>query len=133
MYKNILIPVAYEPGYDVSREVAIAKTLCAQGGSVTLLHVMDPVPFYALDYMPENWREDLEVAILDDMRSQAAPIEGARVEVDMGTPAHVVLEWIEEHGADCVVMATHRTNRALFGSTASRVATHAPCAVHLIR
>ena len=59
MYHNILVPVAYEPGFDTSRELETAAALQAAGGRVTLLHVMDPVPFYAINYMPEGWREEL--------------------------------------------------------------------------
>ena len=49
MYKNILVPVAYETGHDAKAELAAARKLVAPGGVITLLHVMDPVPFFAVD------------------------------------------------------------------------------------
>ena len=133
MYRNLLIPVAYEPGFDLKRELEIAKALQAPGGRVTLLHVMDPVPFYAIDYMPEGWREELVAAIKADMSAQSADIPGAGVAVTDGDPGRAVLDWITAEGVDCVVLASHRSDRALFGSTASWGARHATCAVHLIR
>lgn len=133
MYSNILVPVAYEPGFDVSREVGVAAALLAPGGRVTLLHAMDPVPFYAIDYMPEGWQRELSAAIAADLRTQAGSIPGAQVEVVQDDPNHAILDWANANGVDCIVLAMHRSNRTLFGSTAARIARHAPCAVHLIR
>jgi universal stress protein F len=133
MYHNILVPVAYEPGFDTSRELETAAALQAAGGRVTLLHVMDPVPFYAINYMPEGWREELVAAIKADLSAQSAAIPGAGVSVVEGDAGRAILDWVNAEGADCVVMASHRSDPTLFGSTASWVARHAPCAVHLIR
>lgn len=133
MYQNLLVPVAYEPGFTLNRELEIAKALLAPGARVTLLHVMEPVPFYAIDYMPEGWREDLVAAIKADMSAQSADVPGAGVAVVEGDPGRAILDWVNAEGADCVVLATHRSNLALFGSTASWVARHASCSVHLIR
>lgn len=133
MYQTLLVPVAYETGFDITREIGIAQALAAPGASITLLHVMDPVPFFAIDYMPEGWREELERTIEDDMTRKAAALPGGRVAIVQDDPAHAILDWAQAQGVDCIVMTTHRSNTALFGSTASRVARHASCAVHLIR
>jgi universal stress protein F len=133
MYKTILVPVAYETGFDITRETEIAQALAGPDASITLLHVMDPVPFFAIDYMPEGWRSELENAIEEDMKRKAAALPGGRVAIVQDDPAHAILDWANAKGVDCIVMATHRSNTALFGSTASRVARHAACAVHLIR
>jgi nucleotide-binding universal stress UspA family protein len=133
MYKTLIVPVAYEPGYDASREIAIARALSAPDATVILLHAMEPVPFYAIDYMPEGWRDELMAAIEADLKTQAASLPKAKVAVVQDDPAHAILNAAAETGADCIVLATHRSDSALFGSTASRVARHATCAVHLIR
>ncbi|WP_323036313.1 universal stress protein [Pararhodobacter sp.] len=133
MYHNILVPVAYEPGFDTKRELATARALQAAGGRITLLHVMDPVPFFAISYMPEGWREELIAAIKADLSAQSADLPGAGVEVVEGDAGRAILDWANAEGADCIVMASHRSDPGLFGSTASWVARHAPCAVHLIR
>ncbi|MCB1407699.1 MAG: universal stress protein [Rhodobacteraceae bacterium] len=133
MYHNILVPIAYEPGFEAGREIAIAKALAAPGARVTLLHVMERVPFYAIDYMPDGWREELVAAIKADMSAQSADVPGAGVAVVEGNAGRAILDWVDAEGADCIVLASHRTDSSLFGSTASWVARHAPCAVHLIR
>lgn len=133
MYHNILVPVAYEPGFDTVRELSVAKALAAPDAQITLLHVMEAVPFFAIDYMPEGWRAELIAAIEADMSAQSADIPGVVVAVAEGEPGRTLLDHIIASGVDCVVMASHRRDTALFGSTASWVARHAPCAVHLVR
>ena len=46
-----------------------------------------------------------------------------------------ILEYAEEHGCDCIVIASHRPGLGdyLLGSTAARVVRHAACSVHVMR
>jgi universal stress protein F len=132
MYTHILVPLAYEAGRDAEAEVAAARHLLSVGGRVTFLHVMDPVPLFAIDYMPEGYRDELVGAIKADLGRQAAGFAQAEVIVLDGDPARAILE-IAGGGVDCIVMSAHRSDSRLFGSTAARVARYAPCAVHLLR
>lgn len=133
MYKNILLPVAYETGQNAEAELLAARKLSAPGAVVTLLHVMDPVPFFAIDYMPEGYRDQLVEAIRADLQRQADTLQDGRVLVVEGEAAREILDWAEGHQADCIVMASHRSDTSLYGSTAARVVRYAPCAVHLLR
>ncbi|HHX91538.1 MAG TPA: universal stress protein [Paracoccus sp.] len=133
MYKNILVPVAYEAGHDAKAELAAARKLVAPGGVVTLLHVMDPVPFFAVDYMPEGYRDELIGAIHADLQRQADTLQDGRVLVVEGDAAREILDWAQGNQVDCIVLATHRSDTSLYGSTAARVVRYAPCAVHLLR
>ncbi len=133
MYARILVPVAYEPGYDISRELQIARALSAPGALVMLIHVMEKVPFYAIDYMPQGWREDLTEAIRADLARRAASFEQAGVAVLEGEPGRMILDHAQAEDADCIILASHRSDRSLIGSTATWVARNATCAVHLMR
>lgn len=133
MYRNILLPVAYEPGIDADKELAAARQLLTPGGRVTLLHVMDPVPVFAIDYMPEGYRDDLVGAIRADLERQAATVPGARAAVIEGDAAREIIDWATREESDCIILATHRMDTTLYGSTAARVVRYAPCAVHLLR
>lgn len=133
MYRNILVPVAYEPDQNPEAELAAARQLVSPGGKVTLLHVMDPVPFFAVSYMPEGYREELEEAIRADLARMAATLPQGEVALDQGDAARVILDHAEAWQVDCIVLASHRIDTSLFGSTAARVVRHAPCAVHLLR
>ncbi len=133
MYRHILVPVAYEPGIDAADELAAARQLASPGGRVTLLHAMEPVPVLAIDYLPPGWRADLVAALESDLARQAESVPGGAVALVEGEPARAILDFAETEGVDCIVMASHRIDTALFGSTAARVVRHAPCAVHLLR
>lgn len=133
MYRNILVPIAYEAGHDASAELEAARKLADPGARVTLLHVMDPVPFFAIDYMPEGYRGELERAIQADLQRHADQFDNGAVVVVEGDAARVLIEWAEVNSVDCIVLATHRSDTSLYGSTAARVVRYAPCAVHLLR
>lgn len=133
MYRNILVPIAYEPGQTPDKELAAARQLVNPGGKVTLLHVMEPVPFFAVDYMPEGYRDDLVGAIRADLGQHAETFQNGVVSVRQGEAAREILDHAEAEGVDCIVLATHRMDTSLYGSTASRVVRYAPCAVHLLR
>jgi len=133
MYHDILVPVAYEPGFDTRREIAAASALAAPGVRVLLLHVMEPMPFYAISYMPEGWRDELVEAIKADLTAQASALSNTSVAVIEGDPGRAILDLAQAEGVDCIIIASHRSDPSLFGSTASWVARHAACAVHLIR
>lgn len=133
MYRNILVPIAYEAGQDAKAELAVAEKLAAPGAIVTLLHVMDPVPFFAIDYMPEGYRDELVRAIRADLQRQADLLVAGQVVVIEGDAAREILDYALGNQVDCIVLATHRSDTSLYGSTASRVVRYAPCAVHLLR
>lgn len=133
MYSRILVPVAYEPGYDIGRELQIARALSAPGAVVMLVHVMEKAPFYAIDYMPAGWQDELREAIAADLEKQGTGLPQTAVKVLEGDPGTEILDFAQAEGVDCIILAVHRSDRALVGSTATRVARHATCAVHLVR
>ena len=55
-----------------------------------------------------------------------------RTAVQIGQPAHEIVAYAEEHGADMIVIPSHGhsgVKRALLGSVAERVIRHANCPV----
>ena len=59
----------------------------------------------------------------------------AHCKVFEGHPNHGILDYANEMGIDCIIMASHKPGLQdyLIGSTAARVVRHAKCAVHVIR
>ncbi|SUZ30801.1 Universal stress protein F [Roseibaca ekhonensis] len=135
MYSHLLVTVAYEGQHDAAPSLEIAGALAAEGAKVTLLHVMEPAPVFALDYLPDNWREDMHAAIKADLGTLAAQFEHGSAVVVEGDPASEVLEFAQTHGVDCIVVASHRpgTHSLMLGSTANKIVARAPCAVHVAR
>ncbi|ATX67126.1 universal stress protein [Roseinatronobacter bogoriensis] len=135
MYSHILVTVAYEAEKDAAPSLEIAKALLAPGGQITLIHVMEPAPVFALSYLPEGWRDEMHDAIEADMRRMAEGLSGAATVVAEGDAAHEILEHARAQRVDCIVIASHRpgTQNLLLGSTASKVVARAQCAVHVAR
>ena len=135
MYHKILVPVAFDETHDGHRAVPVARALAAPGAEITLLHVMEEVPAYAISYMPPDFRSESRAAVVEALSAYAAEMENAKVAVVEGTPGRKILEWIEDHGCDLVVISSHRPGLQdyVIGSTAGRVVRHAPCAVHVVR
>ena len=133
MYRNILVPIAYERGHDAKQELNAARQLASPGAKITLLHVMDPVPFFAVEYMPEGYRAELVEAIKGDLQRLADTLQNGDIAVVDGDPAREIQQWAIGNNVDCIVLATHRSDTSLYGSTAARVVRYAPCAVHLLR
>ena len=135
MYKNILVPVAFDDHHDGHRGVAASKVLASPGARITLLHVMDEVPGYALSYLPEDFRSESRAAVIEALESYAKDMEDGQPVVVEGNPGRKILEFAEDHGCDCIVISSHRPGLQdyFLGSTASRVVRHASCAVHVIR
>ena len=133
MYKNILIPLAYEPGHPAKAEIAAARSLAAPGATLTLLHVMDPVPQFAAAHLPDSARTAMRDTIEHDLQRHAETLLGAEVRIVEGEPGRQIIAQATDLGADCIVMASHRTHKGEYGSTTARVVRHAPCTMHLLR
>lgn len=136
MYKHILVPVSFDDDRNVAASVAVAGKLLDDGGKITMIHVMDQLPGYAINYVPEGFHEKARVAIvqsLEDLASDAeADVEGVVVE---GHSGRTIVDWADEHDVNLIVIASHRPGMQdyLLGSTAARVVRHARCAVHVVR
>ena len=135
MYKHILVPVSFDAGYDHLDPFPIAKALAEPDARISLIHVLEEVPSYAISYMPDDFRAESREAIRNDLQERAAEIPNAEVWVVDGHAGRTILDWAEEHGVDLIVMASHHPGLGdyLIGSTAARVVRHAPCAVHVMR
>lgn len=136
MYRRILVPIAEDAGEATDETVAVARTLCAPDGAITLLHVVEHIPPYVLSQIPPELirkSHDEAVAMLKNVaaRSSSPPDTALRE----GHGARTILQVAEAEGVDCIVMRSHRpeVQDVFFGSTAAHVVRHAPCSVHVLR
>ena len=135
MYKHILVPISFDQDRDAAGAIDIARTLAGGEGRITLIHVMEQIPNYAISYMPAEYLAESRKAVADELNSMAADIPHASGLVIEGHSGRTILDWAEQSEVDCIVIASHRPGmQDLFlGSTASQVVRHANCAVHVIR
>ncbi|SHG90317.1 universal stress protein [Marivita hallyeonensis] len=135
MYTNILVPIALDDD-DVraSKSLAVAKTLASENARITLLHVIESIPTYAISYIAADMLAETRKGIITEM-NRLADEAGAKAVVIDGHSGASILDYAEEHGPDLIVLASHRPGMQslLLGSTATHVVRHAKCSVHVIR
>lgn len=135
MYKNILVPVSFEAGRDAHEALEIAQAIREPSGKITILHVLEHLPQYASDLLPDDHLETARHAVTAKLEPLAEGVAGAEIVVVEGHCARTILDFAMKQQKDCIVIASHRPGMQdlILGSTAARVVRHAQCAVHVIR
>ncbi len=135
MYKHILVPIAFDHERDVNEALGIARALSEEGGKITALHVMDEVPAYVAQYLPEGRLEENMAELKERLAKELEGKDGVEPVVISGHPGHSIIEYAKDNDVDCIVVASHRPGIQdyFLGSTAARVVRHAACSVHVCR
>ncbi len=135
MYSRILVPVSFDDDARIDAALQAARTLAAPDGQVTLLHVYEPVPSYAVHYMPDDLVQATEEGICAELDRLGAGLSGGHGVVMEGHAGRAILDFAAENGTDCIIITSHRPGMQdyLLGSTAAQVVRHAPCAVMVVR
>lgn len=137
MYKNILVPVDPAHGEVADRMVDVAKKLLDEGGQITVMSVIEPLPSYIAGYIREQdfqdrLKENRDAALgaLQDLLERTGVVHGKAI-LDEGSPSPEILRVAETMKADAIVLGSHRPDFRdyLIGSTAARVVRHAQCTV----
>ncbi|MEP2030678.1 MAG: universal stress protein [Paracoccaceae bacterium] len=135
MYKNILVPIAFDHEHDRSESLELAKKLAAPDAKITLLHVVEVIPAYAVSYLSEDFLKSTRVALVEEMNKLATKLPGSVGKVVDGHSGRTILDYAEADETDLIIIASHRPEMSdyFLGSTAARVVRHATCAVHVLR
>lgn len=135
MYKHVLVAVAFDAEHDPERSLQAAAVLAPAEARVTLLHVREAVPSYAISYIPEDYDYALNRAIRDQLSELAARFPNGQSVLLEGHSGRTILEWAEENAVDCIVVTSNRSGFQdyFLGSTAGRIVGHARCSVHVVR
>jgi nucleotide-binding universal stress UspA family protein len=135
MYKNILIPVVLDPEHAPDAALAVARHLAGLDAKVTLLHVIEELPGYATSYIAADFILRTRKEVRARLEEIAADHEGVEAVVVNGHSSRSILDYAEEHKADCIIVSSHKpgVQDYFLGGTAARVVRYAQCAVHVIR
>ncbi len=135
MYSNILVPVALDHDHKPIPALKVASTLLSKGGLITALHVMEDLPGYVTQYLPEGQRTHQLEDARAGLKAEVGDWPHITVEVILGHSGRTILDYAERHDTDCIVITSHRPGLQdyFLGSTAARIVRHAQCAVHVIR
>ncbi|EAQ15036.1 MULTISPECIES: universal stress protein [Maritimibacter] len=135
MYKNILVPITFDETRDSKTALEIAHAISEDGAKITALHVVEEIPSYVAQYLPEGQMahnvQDIEATLAEKIKDEV----GVDVVVIEGHAGHTIVDYAAKNGVDCIVVASHRPGFQdyFLGSTAARVVRHAPCSVHVVR
>ncbi|MCB1311997.1 MAG: universal stress protein [Sedimentitalea sp.] len=135
MYHNILVPISFDAERDTSAPLKLARLLATPDARITLLHVVEHIPGYAISYMPPDYLAEARVAIQKELDEMASSLPNGVGVVIEGHSGRSILDWAESNKPDLIIIASHRPGMQdlLLGSTASQVVRHAACAVHVVR
>jgi len=135
MYERILVPTDGSATAEAAMEqaTALATTFDAE---VHVLHVIDTRRYdTSIESAVEPLRERGEEYV-----ERLAEIAGAAdvpftTAIELGRPAHRILEYVTEHDLDLVVMGTRGRGGLplrLLGSVTDYVVTHADVPIHVV-
>ncbi|MCB4458390.1 universal stress protein [Leisingera sp. McT4-56] len=135
MYKNILVPIAPDHGADSASALQAARLLADSDARITALTVADEIPGYVVQQLPEGLLENTRAEMLAELKADLGGVAGVKADVVTGHAGRTITDYAEAHGADCIVIASHRPGLQdyFLGSTAARVVRHAKCTVVVIR
>lgn len=143
MARHLLVPVDDSERAQEALEFAIEQHPDA---TITALHVINPGTFAAggieggvavnVEQLQENFEKNAE-KLLEEAKETAsglgADIQTAHV---TGQPSRSIVEYVEEHDIDQVIIGSHgRTgaSRILLGSVAEQVSRRSPVPVTIVR
>lgn len=135
MYSHVLVPISFENDRDAAGAVEVARALADDDAQITLMHVIEQVPSYAISYMPQEFLTETRKAVSAELAEMAGQVPNAHSVLVDGHSGRTIVDWAKENAVDLIVIASHRPGMQdlLLGSTAGQVVRHAPCAVHVVR
>ena len=135
MFHSILIPIAADHDSDVDDAIDYAKRLCAAGGKIILLAVIEPIPGYIATSLPREVMYKNRAQAQAALDKYASGVNDAETVILSGPAGATISAFASEQGVDLIVMGSHRPGLQdyFLGSTSARVVRHAPCSVFVLR
>lgn len=142
MADHVLVPLDDSPQ---SMEAVSHATETFPDATVMLLTVIDPIEagFRAEAVLPnysETWYQNRKEVAEERFEAAQELVAGTDVDVEtaieVGRPARVIVEYVENHSIDHVVMGSHGRSgvvRVLLGSVAETVVRRSPVPVTVVR
>jgi nucleotide-binding universal stress UspA family protein len=140
MYDILLVPIDFEHKERIKPMITAARALGNKGCRIVLANIFENSSLYATSDFETYHNRDLD---LETQRKAYLDLEQIADQFDLppdiqigrGHPAKEILEIAETIKANVIVIASHKPGWQdyLIGSTATRIVSHANCAVHVIR
>lgn len=134
MYSKLLVPMALDHGIS-PQTLELAEALRAEGGEIIALHVYETPQGSVSVYLDKSVVQAGFDAAEKKLQEKVEGLPNVAPKIVKGHSARTIIDFAEANGVDCIVIGS--ANPALsdffLGTTASRVARHAKCAVHIQR
>lgn len=141
MGKHLLVPLDGSEQSDDALDYVFEEFPDA---TVTLLHIINPTRagYGAQAGIPsfsEEWYEEAEAAaetLFEEARQRAPDSLTIETHTEVGQPSRAIVDYVEEHGHDGIVMGSHGregVSRILLGSVAETVVRRSPVPVTVVR
>lgn len=136
MFKEVLVPVDVGNLDNADNSLKLAARMCAEGGRITILHVVEHLPEFVSAELPKDFAKNSAEAahkalkkIMDDASVKAS------IQVEEGHASATILHVAEKSKSDLIIIASHKPEMMdlLLGSTAARVVRKAKCSVLVTR
>jgi nucleotide-binding universal stress UspA family protein len=135
MYSNILVAVDVDHAETGAQALDLARAMAADGATITALYVLEALPAYATQYLPDEHLNNRVAEFEKVLTTELGNPDGVTPKVVTGHSGATIVDYATDHGVDCIVISSHKPGLQDFflGSTAARVVRHSPCSVHVIR
>lgn len=141
MGKHLLVPLDGSEQSDDALDYVFEEFPDA---TVTLLHIINPTRagYGAQAGIPsfsEEWYKEAEAtaeALFEGARQRAPDSLTIETHTEVGQPSRAIVDYVEEHGHDGIVMGSHGragVSRILLGSVAETVVRRSPVPVTVVR
>lgn len=141
MFKKILLPINMDETKLIGRAIETAQDLTEHYGAH--LTVLTTIPDFSsslvASYFPEdaikNAHEETCAELKKFVDAHFKKPADVHCAVREGSPRKVIVEYIEKHNIDLVVMPARKTDisKVFLGSNSSHVVNQAPCSVLVVR
>jgi universal stress protein F len=140
MFEKILVPVDLTENELTAHASSAAEALANKFDSdLRFVNVQSLVPIAVIDYVPENFDEEIRIGLEKEIVAIAAkcerPPERVSTVILFGPVYQSILEEAENWKADVIIVGSHRPamSRFLIGSNAGAIVRHATCSVFVVR
>lgn len=136
MFSHILVPIAFDAEIPPEPALEAAAKLAGPDTRVSVVHVMDEAPPFAINYVEPGYLATLRDGLQRELAAMAERFPRGAARLLDGHPARTLVAWATENGVDAIVMPSRARRGAasyLLGSTAAHVVRNAPCSVLVLR
>lgn len=134
MYRKIIAALSLEHGI-ADKALKAAAALADEGAEIRAVHVYEPLQDSVRNYVSKSDLDKARQQVETNLQKRIEDYPDIVPVVLEGHAGRSLAEYAEEIGADCIVVGSHKPGLRdyLLGSTAARIARHAPCSVHVLR